>query len=372
MSNLYEIDPERRALFGYNYGGSYRGWFDILFEDYALYPYMNIARDQTKDLLYRKTLLSKLVPIFAKQLRITNILNRLIHFDLLSDKSAGPGLIEELAKVITEEVESRKTLNDRLQDVDKRLGREKKLFSGMTYEIFDREANSVLKDRTGAAEGSLIAVEGILNHIQAVAGFDRGLARTFEGSGIEWILADFPYFDLAEANKYYDGNVVGLRMDEAIASTLTKFPFDKQLGWYPYVTVYGVFHSSSSAENTQIKVVDWCWMKWRQPKSYVALPSTLQDVLDESAKNRSAETDIFGRTLRFQPWLDFTRHRDIIMFLAAIQIANLGGKLDYELVRDDTKALAQRAYSAAKEPIPTPIAAYFGFNPVPGVTHAAS
>ena len=60
------------------------------------------------------------------------------------------------------------------------------------------------------------------------------------------------------------------------------------------------------------------------------------------------------------------------MFLAAIQIVNLGGRLDYDLVRKDTKALAESAYSAANEPIPAPIAAYFGFKPKTGITHVAS
>ncbi len=52
---LDNIDPERRALYGFSYGFTgYRGWFDILFDEYTLYPYLNLLKQETKDLLYKK------------------------------------------------------------------------------------------------------------------------------------------------------------------------------------------------------------------------------------------------------------------------------------------------------------------------------
>jgi hypothetical protein len=348
MSGLEDVDPERRALFGFSYAMSeYRGWFDFLFQDYTLYPYLNIERNETKQLLYKKNLLLKLVPIFAKQLRVTSIVNKIIGMELLS-KGQGPGLIEELATVLTDEAESRRTIEKRLLDVEGRLNKEHKYFCGMSHAIYGRPARAVLRDRNAAVEGSLIAIEGIMNHVDAIGTVNPATARTFEGTGIKWVLADFPYFELVSKNENYDGNHVGLRMDESIAAVLKSFPFDDRIGWYPYVTVFGVFHNSLSPKHAQIKAIDWCWMKLRLPKSYEELPALLKDVLSQPHDD-----------VDYHPWLDLTRERDIPMFLSAIQIANLASNLDYALVRDDTKALAKQALGSSAPSVPEKIKAYF-------------
>ncbi|HYI08568.1 MAG TPA: hypothetical protein VEK57_05830 [Thermoanaerobaculia bacterium] len=350
---LDEIDPERRALFGFQWGfRSYRGWFDVLFEEYSLYPYLNITRQETHDLLYKKNLLLRLIPVFSKELRITTLLNKIIGMDLLTDKSGTTGVVEQVATILVDEVESRRTIEKRIADVEARLIKNGRYFSGLTHHIYGRPSDVVVKDRTPAAEGSLIAVEGVLNHVDAVKESNPALARAFDGSGIAWFLADFPYFDMSAANPNYDGNVVGVRVDDAMISILTSMPFDQSVGWYPYVTLFGVFHNSLSPKYPQIKVVDWCWTKLRLPKSYDELPKLLQDMMAESA-------DPARSSIAHRPWIDFTRARDIPMFLSAIQIVNRVANINYDLVRSDTKALATQALASAPGKMPSKIAAYF-------------
>ena len=67
MSEIESIDPERRALFGFSYGStSYRGWFDFLFQDYSLYPYLNIMREETKELFIQEESVLQTGPDFFK------------------------------------------------------------------------------------------------------------------------------------------------------------------------------------------------------------------------------------------------------------------------------------------------------------------
>ena len=67
-----DLTNERRALYGFEFGmTNYTGWFNALSEPYSLYPYLNLFQEETRKLLYKKSLLRKLVPAFAKHFKIT-------------------------------------------------------------------------------------------------------------------------------------------------------------------------------------------------------------------------------------------------------------------------------------------------------------
>ena len=212
-----DLDIERRALYGFQHGyTNYKGWFNAIFQPYSIYPYFNLLREETRELLYKKTLFKKLVPVFSKNLRVSGLINNLIGVDLVQDKKRGVGLIEELAQVIFEDIESRQGLEEKIQKAENNLIKNERLFSGLSYEIHGHEKNPILRAKDRSAGGKLIAVQGILNSIEAVADYNPALYESYQGSGINWILSDFPYFSMRPDNKSYSGTVLGLRFEKQV------------------------------------------------------------------------------------------------------------------------------------------------------------
>ena len=308
-----DLNNERRALYGFQYGfKDYKGWFNALFQPYSLYPYLNLLREETRELLYKKTLFKKLVPVFSKSLKISSFVNNLIGVDLVKDRKTGIGFIEELAQVILEEIESRQGLEEKIGNVEKKLIKNQRYFSGLSYSIHNHEDHPKLKARDKSAAGKLIAVEGILNNLDEIASYNPALYASHQGSGINWILSDFPYFSMRADNPSYDGNVLGLRLEQDVEELISQcVPFKKELGWYPYVIVFGFLQNSLSPKYSNIKIVDWSWMQFRLPRSFDEIHPLLNSVLNDQ-KNRANA---------FKPCIDREHRYDIFLYLSAIQLA---------------------------------------------------
>jgi hypothetical protein len=352
-----EDDLERRALYGFpSAGGNCIGWFNSLFEDYLLYPNLNILTQEARDLLLKRNVFMRLVPVFAKNMKIANIINQLVSMELLKP-SETRGSIEEVAEIIVNEVESRKTLESRIRDVESNLSKQGHYFCGLTYPVYNRLYKKNQKPSfrvTPGIEGSLVAVEGILNHVDTVSQYDPALGARFKNSGISWILSDFPYFSMTPANPEYKGDVLGLLMDKQFEEIITQkkeaVPFSWTVGWYPYVVVFGRFRSALSASYPWIKVLSWSWMRFRRPKEANTLAPLLPTYL--------SPTDMAENG--YQPWLNMDEDRHLFLFLSAIQIMYASQNADYSVVRPDIKQLATQVISQIKNPLPKELKTFFG------------
>lgn len=357
MADFHDDDLERRALYGCDCLGKRAGWFDSLFEEYALYPNLNILKHETRDLFFRKNLLQQVTPVFAKGLTITNLVNSLIHFDLFASKSDSPGMISEIAQIILSDIETKRTLESRIRDKENELSKHDRYFCGLTYSIFDRLYNGHAKpaftDSKSEIEGSLVAVEGVLNHVDTVRQFDSSFAR-FDGSGVSWILSDFPYFSMTPDNALYKGDVLGLSFDPEFENIISGedqcVPFSVSVGWYPYVVVFGRFVSALSPKYSFVKAIEWSWMRFRRPKDPNTIASMLPRFLEEE---KSVENN-------FEPWLNLNEGRHVLLFLGAIQLAYASYNLGFDAARPDIKELAKKILPLLKTKRPSGVEKFFG------------
>ena len=346
-----KIDAERRAIYGFHHGiSNYKGWLSRLFEESTLYPYLNLLRQEVRDLLYKKSLFGKVVPAFSKHLRISNLVNTLIGLDIFKPPSKGESFVDELASIILEDLESRKSLNSRIENVQKKLRKQRLYISGLSYPIHGQEEHPTLRDLAASADGKFVSLEGLLNHVEAIGALNPALEKSFSGSGISWILSDFPFFSMVPDNPNYDGNVVAVAMDDKICKLLEgSVPFRRTTGWYPYVRVFGTYRSSISPKFSSIGVIEWCWMMFRRSLSFEDIPNLLDIVLHDQHHRDNA----------YLPWLDTQHSRDIFLFLSAIQLAYEAHGLKFEDVRPDIRALAEEALKLTVSSAPQEITTFF-------------
>jgi hypothetical protein len=345
-----KLDNVRRAIYGFKHLSTlYLGWMNAAFDFYTLYPYINLINQEARGLLFRKNLFLKLVPIFAKNLKITEIVKKIIGLDILSN-SEGIGLIEEIAKALIEEKEAQTTLNKRINSKHKGLKRKNFYFCGLSHKIHNKEQYKPLKASTEKANGELIAVEAILNHINVVRSLNLPLYKTFCGSGITWLLSDFPYFQMTAQNKKYDGNVLGILMHDKVRILLEQsYPFNLTIGWCPYVRVSGIYKTSLSPQYPYIKVIDLAWIEMRRPESFDAISNLLAVVLKDQ-KNKSNA---------YEPWLDTEESDDLFLFLSMVQMCYASQKLGIADVRDDIRSLVDEAFSFLKCDLPLPLRGFY-------------
>lgn len=275
----------------------------------------------------------------------------MIGTDVLKNRDTGIGLIEELAQVILDEIESRQGLEDKISAVEKNLIKDELFFSGLSYGIHKHEENPVLETRESNAEGKLIAIEGVLNSVSAIEKYNPALHESYKGSDVNWLLSDFPYFSMRSDNPSYDGNVLGLRMESDVERLVSQsVPFKSNFGWYPYVIVYGFLKNSLSPKFPNIKVIDWSWMQFRLPRSFDDIYPLLNIVLHDQNNSGNA----------YKPWINDQNNYDLFLYLSSIHLAYGSQSLGYELVRNDIRELATEALSKANDTLPEPLSIFFG------------
>lgn len=343
-----DVDNIRRALFGFKYGlTNYKGWFDRLFEDYTLHPYLNLYKPDAQKLLYKKGLLGRLAPIFAKHLRITSLVNQLIGIDLLSSRDQGPSLVEDVANVLLEEQESRQTLYGRVAEVDKRLRREGRLFAGLANEVNDR-SSPPLKQKTQDLTGSLTSIEGVLNYIDNVAAFDPGLAQALEDTGAKWILSDVPFFSMKDSS-HHTGIVVAVLIDQELEPIFSKgIPFLASCGWYPYVTLYGLFREAVSVERP-VKGLDLAWLKLKKPKFPDAGVSKYLDLVLDNKKSGD-----YG----YHPFLGDSS-ADLLLLLSGLQLTHQAYNIEFSNASEPIHTLVSKVRNQMEGDLPRGMADFF-------------
>jgi hypothetical protein len=357
---IAETDPLFHAVQGWKTGlvtGREVGWFENLFETKeSVYPYINIAQPDAHALLFKKSLLQTWVPVFAKHLKITAILKSIIGVDILNlGGEKGPGLIEDLAKILIEDKESAKKLEERVEDVTTQIEKGGRSFRGIAYPLTNSSTLATLARWSDPANGALIAIEGILNHVDALTPYNSALGKTLRAVGASWAIADFPYFALTSTNKNFSGDsVYAINIAPEVELTLKGVPFDRTLGWYPYVRIFGAYRDVISAKAPKMRGIDFAWAELRLPTHYDRLPEKLNALLNPVS---SADATPGKDKPRFP--FDFNRESDVWLLLNAIGLAYAAESLSYEDCRDDLKSIAEDAVLRVKH-LPVPLARFFG------------
>ena len=336
-----DVDTVRRALMGFQYGtSSFTGWASALFEEYTLHPYVNVLRPETQALLSKKTMFGKLVPVFAKGLRITGIVNALLGIDVLHNKNKGPSIAEEIADILMKEAEARKTIVDRLETIEKDLKKSRRSFSGLAQHIHGRDELPTVAEKTADLTGALVAVEGVLNHVTAVSTFDPRIASSLAGSGVEWILSDVPFFSMTSESRHHTGNFVGLKIDSEMQSLLyAGVPFLQSIGWFPYVIAFGAFQESISPRHPG-KALELAWVKLRKPRFPDATNDELLDaVLHElELPGRARQTSLVRA---FEP----DNPENLLLLLCCMQLIHQGNNVSMADASERAHSLASEALS---------------------------
>lgn len=345
----------RSSMYGYDFARRVeKGWFDSLFNDYTLHPYLNVLSKHTQDLLYKRDLLFRIVPIFSKRLRIASLLNEMIGVDLMVNKSKGPGFIEELANILLREAEGRDTLGKRITSKTKRLIKSSCFFAGIGDKIQGQEHLSSLAARGKDLEGALIAVQGVFNRVESVSKYNSAFAESFRDSGIEWVLSDFPCFSMTPDNHMYRGAVLGVRVDPEIRDVLESTPpFTSSFDWYPYVTICGTFHESLDPKHMGIKVIDFSWLSIRRPRNFD--DSVAEFLIKLTKKNPSP----------VHPYIDANNEENLFLCLSAIHVCLAVHNVSYSNSATNYHILVDSLLPHVGNELPPGLRSFFQADGVP-------
>jgi len=340
-----EIKKTRIALYGYwsHFRSAYDitdAWFSKLFDEFTLFPYFDFEREEVKNLLFKKPILSRLVPVFSKRLRITSLLNDFIGTDIFNSNKKG--FIEEIAEILVDEIESRTTLDKRITNTENK----RDYYAGISYPFIHTGYEKLLQDSHSLADGDLICIDGHLIHLDALKETNDALYESLQPTGLQWFISDFPYFQMIPGNPKYNGSIAGLRFSNELNELIGRnVPFKSTCGWYPYVRLFGVLRSSHSPKYSSLKVIDYCWMYFRAPKSFDAIHHIIENDFSASPESYC--------------WQDLTLN-EIQLLLSAIQISYSANSLSYEKAGKEIRNLVEIAISKVnKSDISAPIRSFY-------------
>lgn len=245
-------------------------WFDRNFYDYSLFGFIG-DRERLQDaILHNRSLARKVFEILLPRLRISSLLNTITGFDLLK-ASTDSGVVKELFDLLTKE-ENRRTVFEQLTALQQK--------AKMDSRFFQRVSKCELGKATalpapGKLEDKLITVEGQLIHRDSVQQHSRTFDATLRASKHEWILCDFPPHALNEQNESFTGNGLLLLEDTGFSKAFADYlPFNKEVGWYPYVRVTG-FYSAAKLNTEKLPSLSISLVEFKPPKKFLEIRSEL-------------------------------------------------------------------------------------------------
>lgn len=352
---VYNDSPDlsRIHLYGFKFSAIHESPFNVRFNvGWPLQPYMDVFSDDVKKLLYRRSMLLRLVPIFAKHTRLAGLLNSLVGTDIIKDDDKKKGMIEEFANALLDDDESRKTLYSRIDDVEGKLAQNRQAVQGISTKRGDRPS---LKG-TALQSGTVIAVEGVLNRASSLI-FDPIRSRALTEAGVQWLISDDPFFLMGQHNPVYDGGFIALRFPPGLleAAQVTP-PFRAGFDWYPYVSVVGVYQENWNATAPGIKTLDVRWVRLRRPRDYNDhFEENLRDAYTEESWRRHQDGDPPGHR---KPFLLETDELDSLftLYLMMFTYGLAGGT-----IQEFSKECAERAKNLKQslKSIPPDLARYY-------------
>jgi hypothetical protein len=236
-------------------------WFGQHFQPYSHFGYIgdrdNLAKYQKQKPWWRSA-----IEIVAPSINLTSLLTSLAGFNLSVGKTDS-----QLAKRIMDKLDE--VENSRLVEDFLKLTQAKRRQAGYFFDSIGKQINTTnpVKDASHrGTSGQLIVVEGQLLNRSAVAQFSPMSAQQLEASTEEWMLSDFPPAGLVSQNDRFKGDMLLLTEDAGFADTFAQYlPFCRNIGWYPYCRVVGIY-DSTSAKTEVFPKMSVMFVEYRRPK----------------------------------------------------------------------------------------------------------
>jgi hypothetical protein len=317
-------------------------WIGDMFDDFQLFPVIG-DDPKTIQMLSGESLIRSLFKVVLKRANLSVLVNSLTGLSLLAQSKDG-NLLEEAYGKIEQNIELKRTINDRVRKAYYATAK-----AGMAFayvkESLSPKRSPVASDYLGplfakidSIDRKFVSVSGVLCRIeraQTVSG--ANIAKSLKGSGVVWVLADYPFFVMGRP-EFHNG-VILLNMNQDIVARIENaLPFWAEVGWYPYVRISGECRYPHSPKYVYPSITP-SWIEYRTPKK-------LDDVRAEIGEAYTGKQHVsnagFG-VLRENP-LDVLAYVDIIRILAK------GANLDVSDFRwlDDVLGSAKQRLEATK------------------------
>ncbi len=247
------------------------GWFESTFQPFHLFGYVG-DRDRLQKELAEKSILRRLIEIFAPRFNIGTILKMLTSFDLLH-VDPKKSVAQEIINIVNERENNRK-LTELLQVIYRRGVKKGTYFSRVASGY---TKDTLFKSDLNGLNDQIVTVEGQLVHRSSVSQFNRALASTLGASKGNWLLTDFPPQGLVPENSSFNGSVLLLREDPGFTDVFSKYlPFCLDVGWYPYVRITGFF-DATRLQTEILPSLTISLVEYRRPKLF---PEVRKWILD--------------------------------------------------------------------------------------------
>jgi hypothetical protein len=236
------------------------GWFNNCFEPYHLFGYIGDRELLNKE-LEKKSLPRKIIEIIAPRVSIASVLNSISEIDLLSSNKTT--IAQDVITLVTEHENQRK-ITEILGQLYTKAKKE-----GTYYDdIANRYGGSLFDSNFNKLQSNLVTIEGQLVNKNAVPQYSKSVSSSLRVSQQEWMLADYPPHAFVDNNSSFMGKVILLDTDDGFSEAFSGLlPFNRELGWYPYVRITGFF-DSSKIQTQLFPSMSVCFVEYRRPIMY--------------------------------------------------------------------------------------------------------
>jgi len=319
-------------------------WFGKHFEDFHLFGYIG-DRDKLHEVLAKRSLLRRLIEVIAPRVNIGTILNALTEFPLVR-VDPEKTLAKEIINLVLEE-ENRRKLTDTIRRIYERGLKEGTYY----HHVASRSLNkaTLFETSLNAIHGTLITVEGQLVHRKTISQYSDGTA-TLDASTGNWILADCPPHAFVEWNKRFTGKVLLLKEDEGFSDVFANYlPFNKRIGWYPYVRVTGFF-DASRVQTEVLPSLSISLVEYRRPR----LPREIMTPLLDFTR-----WEFEGKPIYLDDW------SDLVLFGYLVPILFAGANMTPKNCSDKLNQLLQKYQEKVGADLPSSLRYFYDGLPKP-------
>jgi|SRR5580693_436330 hypothetical protein len=297
-------------------------WVDTLFDAYELFPYLDTS-ERTSKTLAARTLTSKIADVAFQRANLRSLLSALSLIDMSLISESQGSLLGESYRILETHFKEKETLVDRINKIRRDLEKRRLSFAGVQFRDSPVEADFIKRDgrfplylrpfyeKRVESDRQFIAISGQLCSTAAIqAAGSTALPKTLERSDIRWMLADLPTFAFSHPD--FQEGVLLIEIPPGILSELEKEPpFSSDVGWYPYVRIYGHVRASYSP-GIGYPVLQFSWMEYRKPK----IPAQVQESILKAYADKTAVRDLIDKGFA----VNKTREVDVLLFLQVLRI----------------------------------------------------
>lgn len=219
--------------------GLEHGWVNQLFERDAVFGYYISRSPRLVDYILGNSSILDWLKVTLRDAGLKPLLRAILDMQA----RGGRDTLSATYQMIEKDVAGKSALLARLADIRANLGKTSRLFDSIAPSPGRR---SPLAAQRGL-DGKLVTIQGNLIHIGLVGLWNTDITSALAGSGVRWILSDYPPFLLSEDGGGLHDDFVCVVADGDDLDDLERAPpFDPKIGWHPFVEISGFYGSAVS------------------------------------------------------------------------------------------------------------------------------